>query len=142
MRIATEIRVISMAIMIVSSVLSFRSALAPVGALAMPDQVAWISQTLGLISMPGLGLWAVLAVNLGCPRDLLPVWRPFAAAELTLVAWLLSFCLNWRHLRRRVFTLWVGLSAFFDAQAMSAVRETSKCAVLLRSTLTRSEQLG
>lgn len=135
MRIATEIRVISTAIMIVSSVLSFRSALAPVGALAMPDQVAWISQTLGLISMPGLGLWAVLAVNLGCPRDLLPVWRPFAAAELALVG-VAAFFLP------QLATLWVGLSAFFDAQAMSAVRETSKCAVLLRSTLTRSEQLG
>ena len=85
MRIATEMGVISSALLFAAGALGFRlvwgAPLAPQAAAA----VTWLVQALALGALPGFGVWALLAGATGARAGVLPPWGGAAAGALPIL---------------------------------------------------------
>ena len=124
MRIATEIGVISTALLFTSAAIAFQAALAPRAAInADMDTVSWLARALGLGAMPGLGTWALVAAAVGWREQRLPLWVGFAGAEMALVG-AAAFVAPQLTIVFVVllFAFWVGLGQFFAADEPSSAR--------------------
>ena len=114
MRIATEVGVISAALMFASAVLAFQLVASPTPLEVDRATVIWLARALGLAAMPGLGVWALVAATVGFRSGRLPMWVGFAGAEMAATG-ALAFVLPQLTVVfvAVLFAFWVGVSQFF-----------------------------